>query len=161
MARTDGDLPSAALLANAIRAVLDFGAAGLLFGGAPSAVLAQDPDAPAFDGPVIERVIVTGSRIARADNDGASPVTVIDRAATELTGMTDIGELLQRLDAAVYHDLVATYALPSFGLRLAAGITNLTDEPPPYIESGYDATTDPTTYRLFGRGYYLRLSWKL
>jgi outer membrane receptor protein involved in Fe transport len=58
-----------------------------------------------------------------------------------------------------YQDLIATYDLGEHGLRISAGITNLTNEPPPYIEIGYNATTDPSTYRLFGRGYYLRLAW--
>ena len=46
---------------------------------------------------VLEEVLVTGSRIARADIDGASPVTVIERAEMEITGLTDVGDLLQSM----------------------------------------------------------------
>ena len=28
----------------------------------------------------------------------------------------------------------------------------------PYIEVGFNATTDPSTYRMFGRGYYVKLT---
>ena len=41
---------------------------------------------------------------------------------------------------------------------LTLGITNVTDEAPPYIDRGFNANTDPTTYRMFGRGYFLRIS---
>jgi outer membrane receptor protein involved in Fe transport len=70
------------------------------------------------------------------------------------------GTYIQSIDAVFYQDLVASYDLGEHGLKISAGITNLTNEPPPYIEIGFNATTDPSTYRLFGRGYYLRLAWK-
>ncbi len=57
-----------------------------------------------------------------------------------------------------YHDVVATYTWG--GTTIAGGITNFTDEEPPYIDAGFNAKTDPSTYRMFGRGYYLRFSWK-
>lgn len=65
----------------------------------------------------------------------------------------------QNIDAQLYHDLVATYQLEDYGLRFGAGITNVTDEEPPYIDPGFNANTDPSTYRLFGRGYYFRMTW--
>jgi iron complex outermembrane receptor protein len=43
---------------------------------------------------------------------------------------------------------------------LQAGITNLTDEEPPFIEVGFNATTDPSTYRMMGRGYFVRLAYR-
>ena len=46
---------------------------------------------------LLEEVLVTGSRIARADIDSASPVTVIERAEMEITGLTDVGDLLQSM----------------------------------------------------------------
>lgn len=61
------------------------------------------------------------------------------------------------VDSQLYHDLVGSYSF-SQGTTVSAGITNLTDEEPPFIDSGFNASTDPATYRLFGRGYYLRLS---
>ena len=68
------------------------------------------------------------------------------------------GEYIQAIDSQLYHDLVASYAFESTGTRIAAGVTNITDEEPPFIEVGFNATTDPSTYRLFGRGYYVRLT---
>jgi len=46
---------------------------------------------------MIEEVIVTGSRIKRADLDSASPVTVMTREDFEWKGVTDVGYLLQRM----------------------------------------------------------------
>lgn len=69
------------------------------------------------------------------------------------------GSYIQSIDSFLYHDLVFSYDAP-YGVTLSGGITNLTDEAPPYIEVGFNATTDPSTYRLFGRGYYLRAGWK-
>jgi outer membrane receptor protein involved in Fe transport len=64
-----------------------------------------------------------------------------------------------KVDSIMYHDLVFDYTLDAFGeTRLTAGFTNLTDEEPPYIDPGFNANTDPNTYRMFGRGYFLRLS---
>jgi outer membrane receptor protein involved in Fe transport len=46
---------------------------------------------------VLEEITVTGSRIRRADLDTASPVTVIDRDAIMAQGITDVGNLIQRI----------------------------------------------------------------
>ncbi|MCH9005517.1 MAG: TonB-dependent receptor [Proteobacteria bacterium] len=64
----------------------------------------------------------------------------------------------QNIDSQLYHDIVVNYTFEATGTNIAAGITNLTDEAPPYIEVGFNASTDPATYRLFGRGYYVRLT---
>ena len=40
---------------------------------------------------------------------------------------------------------------------MQAGITNFTDEAPPYIDYGFNGSTDPSTYRMFGQGYYIRI----
>lgn len=66
-------------------------------------------------------------------------------------------DYLQQIDSFLYHDLAATYTWQ--GLTLAGGITNLTDEAPPWIDSAFNAKTDVSTYRLFGRGYYARLTY--
>ncbi|MBN8430630.1 TonB-dependent receptor [Microbulbifer salipaludis] len=63
----------------------------------------------------------------------------------------------QKVDAQLYHDLAAAYTFPT-NTRLSLGVTNLTNEAPPYIDFGFNASTDPSTYRLFGRSYYLRVS---
>lgn len=46
---------------------------------------------------VIDEVVVTGSRIQRADLEGFNPVTVLDRAAITDSGVFNIGAILQDL----------------------------------------------------------------
>jgi iron complex outermembrane recepter protein len=70
------------------------------------------------------------------------------------------GPYIQKIDSILYHDLVASYEFTQTNTRVTAGITNITDEPPPFIEIGFNAGTDPSTYRLFGRGYWVRLEQK-
>jgi iron complex outermembrane recepter protein len=48
----------------------------------------------------IEEIAVTGTRIKRADIDGVGPVTVINEAQIEATGITSLEVLLQKLPAA-------------------------------------------------------------
>ena len=63
------------------------------------------------------------------------------------------------IDAQLYHDIVVDYTLDAFGqTRITAGVTNLTDEAPPFIDDGFNASTDPNTYRVFGMGWFLRLT---
>jgi outer membrane receptor protein involved in Fe transport len=68
---------------------------------------------------------------------------------------------LQQISSFWYHDLTASYTFGGLGgsTQLSAGIRNITNEAPPFIETGV-VTTDVSTYRLFGRGYYLNLKWK-
>ncbi len=70
------------------------------------------------------------------------------------------GTYIQKIDSFLYHDLVATYNFNAINTTISAGVTNVTDEAPPFIEVGFNAGTDPATYRLFGRGYYVRATWK-
>ena len=63
-----------------------------------------------------------------------------------------------KLDAEFYHDIVGSYTFAQTGTDISVGVTNLTDEPPPYIDLGFNGKTDVAAYRLFGRGYYLRLT---
>lgn len=65
---------------------------------------------------------------------------------------------IQTIDSVLYHDIVVNYTFESTGTNIAAGFTNITDEEPPYIDTGFNANTDPATYRLFGRGYYVRVT---
>ena len=57
----------------------------------------------------------------------------------------------------LYHDLTGSYSFGQ-GTSIAAGVTNLTDEEPPFIAAGFNANTSPEMYRMLGMGYYLRLS---
>ena len=67
------------------------------------------------------------------------------------------GTYIQSVDSLLYHDIVASFDFGS-GSTIAAGVTNITDEEPPYIDLGFNAKTDPTAYRMFGMGYYVRFS---
>ena len=59
----------------------------------------------------------------------------------------------------MYHDISASYHF-DFGTKVTLGVTNLTDEEPPYIEPGNNGNTDESNYRLFGRSWYARLVHK-
>jgi outer membrane receptor protein involved in Fe transport len=63
------------------------------------------------------------------------------------------------VDSYMYHDLTVTYNFVT-DTTVAVGITNLTDELPPYIEPAFNGNTDESNYRLFGRSWFLRLSQK-
>ncbi len=77
-------------LAKAINYALGAGMiAGLAVTASP--VMAQDGEAAAD----LDRVQVTGSRISRADIEGALPVTVIDREAIEFSGHSSVADLLR------------------------------------------------------------------
>ncbi|WP_028117344.1 TonB-dependent receptor domain-containing protein [Ferrimonas senticii] len=64
-----------------------------------------------------------------------------------------------KVDSVVYHDLTATYNLPT-NTVISAGVQNLSNELPPYIEPAFNGNTDESTYRLFGRTYFVRLTQK-
>ena len=64
---------------------------------------------------------------------------------------------MQKIDSQFYTDVTVNYTYDS--VRITAGVNNITDEAPPYIDGGFNASTDPSTYRMFGRGYFLRLNW--
>ena len=78
----------------------------------------------------------------------------IDDRSTYVLGWSN----QQKIDSLLYHDFLASYDFAKTGTKISGGITNITDEEPPFIEIGFNATTDPATYRMFGRGYYLRIS---
>jgi iron complex outermembrane receptor protein len=68
------------------------------------------------------------------------------------------GKYIQDIDSFLYHDLILGYDFDN-GIKLQGGVTNITDEEPPFIEIGFNAATDPSTYRMMGQGYYLRFQY--
>jgi len=74
-------------LALAIAGVMGMGAFTVL----PSAALAQQA------AETIEEVVVTGSRIRRADLEGFNPVSVIDRSMIDTQSQVSLGDILQRM----------------------------------------------------------------
>jgi len=80
-------------------------------------------------------------------------ISAVDATATYLTTYT------YEVPSRMYSDLVFDYTLDAWGTtKLTAGFTNIFDEEPPYIDPGFNANTDPNTYRMFGQGYFLRIS---
>ncbi len=63
------------------------------------------------------------------------------------------------VDSYMYHDISATYSF-DFGTKVSVGVTNLTDEEPPYIEPAFNGNTDESTYRLFGTSWFARITHK-
>lgn len=66
-------------------------ALGLISGLSATAVMAQEADSA----DTVEKIAVTGSRIKRTDLEGAVPVTIIDRAAIDLSGQISVSDLLR------------------------------------------------------------------
>ena len=67
-----------------------------------------------------------------------------------------------KLPAVDYLDLTAGYAFEGDtlqGLRLRAGITNLTDEDPIVYPSQQQANTDPATFDVLGRRYFVSVTY--
>jgi len=80
-------------------------------------------------------------------------------ADTTFSFLTDY---VQNLSSELYHDLIFDYRMGEDRNGLVSiGITNVTDEAPPYIDAGFNANTDPSTFRLFGRSYFVRLKYSL
>ncbi|MBR9729561.1 TonB-dependent receptor [Shewanella intestini] len=71
----------------------------------------------------------------------------------------DSGNHQYGVDSFFYHDVTVAYNFDT-GTSVSLGITNITDELPPYIESAFNGSTDESTYRLFGRSWFARISQK-
>lgn len=79
-------------LRDAIAIALVMGSAGLA-----GSAFAQDSDTAKSDGSAktLDRIEVTGSRLKRADIEGAMPVVVIDRAAIDASGEVSVADYLR------------------------------------------------------------------
>jgi len=65
----------------------------------------------------------------------------------------------RRIAPVFFHDIEAGYDFPH-GLGLRAAITNVTDEDPPFVNTGLPENTDPGSYRLLGRTYFIQLLYR-
>lgn len=63
------------------------------------------------------------------------------------------------IDKQIYHDISVAYQVND-SISVTGGFRNLTDEEPPFFDSGFNASTDPSTYRVDGRGVFARVSAK-
>jgi iron complex outermembrane recepter protein len=64
------------------------------------------------------------------------------------------------VDSTLYHDVESSYRFDA-GIELRAGISNLTDEDPPFVNNWTGANTDAATYRLLGRTYFAQMIWRI
>ena len=95
----------------------------------PAAMAAENVDSAKE----VERISVTGSRIARAELVGTAPVTVLDRAQIDASGAVDIASLLHDIPAAnganlstnrAFSNGVATVALRGLSARNTLVLVN-------------------------------------
>lgn len=80
-------------LTSAIQFALVIGTASLVAGNAFAQTQNQNDDQE--EAKSLDRVEVVGSRVKRADIEGALPVTVIDRAAIDATGKASVADVLR------------------------------------------------------------------
>jgi outer membrane receptor protein involved in Fe transport len=75
--------------------------------------------------------------------------------------MTDTSFPDFTLDAVEYLDATFGYSFSDRldGLSLRAGVTNLTDEDPIVYPSQQQANTDPSTYDILGRRYFVSATY--
>jgi outer membrane receptor protein involved in Fe transport len=66
-----------------------------------------------------------------------------------------------KLDTVNYLDLTLGYSFEGFaeGLRIRGGVTNLSDETPIIYPSQQQSNTDPATYDVLGRRYFVNLTY--
>src|SRR5690606_33554972 len=81
-------------LRDAIALALVAGAAGLAGTGTAFAQ-DQDQEGAASDTTTLDRIEVTGSRLKRAEIEGAMPVTIIDRAQIDASGEVSVADYLR------------------------------------------------------------------
>ena len=59
------------------------------------------------------------------------------------------------VDAVTYHDITAAYFVTD-AITLSGGVNNLLDEEPPYFTGNNDSNTDPYTYDVLGRYFFVK-----
>lgn len=88
-------------------------------------------------------------------------VDEIDENATAVEDPTAVVQQLvdsvdQSIDSEFYLDIAAEYNFP-WGTQLKAGLNNVFDNLPPFIDSGFNASTDTDSYRFLGRQWFVQL----
>lgn len=71
-------------------------------------------------------------------------------------GIAPDDAFLQKVDAEWYFDFTARYHF-DWGTQIIAGVTNITDNDPPYIIGEFNANTDTDTYRVLGRSWFAEI----
>ncbi len=85
----------------------------------------------------------------------------VDFRWRHIDSATDVSFPDFELDSVEYYDLTAGYSFSGGleGLRLRGGIQNLSDEDPIIYPSQQQANTDPATYDVLGRRYFLSATY--
>lgn len=76
-----------------------------------------------------------------------------------INGVENFNNRTQEIDAFNYFDINASWELRE-GITVRGGINNVGDEAPPVYSSAVQANTDPSTYDVLGRRYYVGLTAK-
>ncbi len=84
---------------------------------------AQQRPAVATDEPVLQEVVVTGSRIAAPNAVSASPIQAITAADIQASGKTDISDILYQLPQLLNNDLGQDFSNRTSGLTTPGGLT--------------------------------------
>ncbi len=61
--------------------------------------------------------------------------------------------------SVVYHDLSGAYFLNE-SVTFSGGVNNLLDKQPPYYSGNNDSNTDPYTYDVLGRYFFVKANVK-
>lgn len=80
-----------------------------------------------------------------------------------IDGVEDVNEDGFMLPSVSYLDLTANYGFEEGaleGLSLRAGVTNATDKDPPIYPSNIQSNTDPSTYDVLGRRYFVSARYR-
>jgi iron complex outermembrane recepter protein len=120
--------------------------------------------------PFLERGGTIGSQVATAFPDWKWTFSLsYDIANLDLTARwryiddtVDLDESTFQLPSVSYLDFTASYTFESMipGLRLRGGVTNLTDKDPPNYPGAIQSNTDPSTYDVLGRRYFVSAIYK-
>jgi iron complex outermembrane receptor protein len=69
-----------------------------------------------------------------------------------------IGATSPRVGSVAYHSVEGSFQLTD-NLVLRGGVNNLFDKDPPYYTDPIDQNTDPFTYDLLGRRYFMKATY--
>src|SRR3982750_420928 len=95
---------------------------GAIAASASSAALAQSPaNAPPKDDS-LDEVVVTGTRIASPNATSTSPIQVVTRQDMQVSGKTDITDIISQLPQNFTNDLGQDLGNRSPGLTTAGGV---------------------------------------
>jgi iron complex outermembrane receptor protein len=94
---------------------------GILLAQAAPASAQQAPPAPADSQP-LQEIIVTGSRIAAPNEVSTSPIQVISAQSIQVSGKTDITDIISQLPQIYTNDLGQDLGNGTSGLATAGGV---------------------------------------